>query len=255
MKLHYNHYPNTNSNQNLILLHGLFGSSKNWITIAKELSKYINVYTLDLRNHGDSPHSSTHTLKDMIDDLKEFIHEHSLKNVLLMGHSMGGLVAMGYTLNYPKVIEKLIVVDIAPKIYPPHHQKEFAVLKTDVSKFSSRQEIDEYLSKIHPEPEIRQFLMMNLQRTPFGYRWKINIEPLEKGIYLQEIEIFNNKQYLKPTLFIKARDSFYILPEDYELIKKFFPNANIIELKGNHWIHYSNQKDFLNVVINFIKNE
>ncbi|GIX40549.1 MAG: alpha/beta hydrolase [Leptospiraceae bacterium] len=253
MKLHYIFYPSNNNDNNLIILHGLFGSSKNWITIAKELSKIINVYTLDLRNHGNSPHSETHTLKDMILDLKEFIEDHSLNNIILMGHSMGGLVSMGYALNFPDSLNKLIVIDIAPKPYPPHHQKEFAVLKTDVSQFKSRQEIDQYLSQIHPDLVIRQFLMMNLQRTGTGYQWKINVTALEKGIYLQEIKEFNQKTFSKDTLFIKATDSFYITSEDYPLIKTYFPKAKIIELKGNHWLHYSNQKEFLKAVSEFIQ--
>ena len=224
----------------MIILHGLFGSSKNWVNIAKELSKILNVYTLDLRNHGDSPHIDSHTLKDMIQDLKEFLEDRGIESVILLGHSMGGLVAMGFSLEYPEQVKKLIVVDIAPKAYPPHHQKEFAVLKTDVSRFSTRQEIDEYFSQIHPDPAIRQFLMMNLQRTESGYRWKIHVSALEKI------------EYLKDTLFIRALDSFYIQPEDKTIIKKYFPNAKIVELKGNHWIHYSNQKEFLQVLKEYI---
>jgi len=252
MKLNYLFYPNQTSKDSLIILHGLFGSSKNWVNIAKELSKILNVYTLDLRNHGDSPHSNSHTLKDMIQDLKEFLEDRGLESVILLGHSMGGLVAMGFSLEYPEHVKKLIVVDIAPKAYPPHHQKEFAVLKTDVSRFSTRQEIDEYLSQIHPDPAIRQFLMMNLQRTESGYRWKIHVSALEKIEYLKEIEQFKEKQFLKDTLFIRALDSFYIQPEDKTIIKKYFPNAKIVELKGNHWIHYSNQKEFLQVVKEYI---
>ncbi len=252
MKLHYNFYPNEKNQDYLIILHGLFGSSKNWVNIAKELSKIVNVFTLDLRNHGDSPHSDSHTLKDMIIDLQEFIEDHHLPSIILLGHSMGGLVSMGFAFEYPELVKKLIVVDIAPKEYPPHHQKEFAVLKTDVSRFSTRQEIDEYLSQIHPDPSIRQFLMMNLKKTELGYQWKIHVSALEKIEYLKEIKQFKNKQFLKDTLFIRALDSFYIQPEDKTIIKKYFPNAKIVELKGNHWIHYTNQNEFLQVVNYFI---
>lgn len=254
MKLFFQFYPNKNDKRNLIILHGLFGSSKNWFTIAKELSNYINVFTIDLRNHGNSPHSDEHRLQDMILDINEFIEDHHLNNVILMGHSMGGLVAMGVSLDYQDKIDRLIVVDIAPKIYPPHHQKEFEVLKTDVSKFQTRNEIEEYLSKIHPNPEIVKFLMMNLEKDSYGYRWKINAKALEKGIYLQEIQEFNHKHFDKHTLFIKAKDSNYITSEDYFLIKTFFPNATIIELEGNHWIHYSNTKSFISNIIKFINN-
>ncbi len=252
MKLNYQSFPAQNKNLNMIILHGLFGSSKNWITISKELSKFVNVYALDLRNHGNSPHSTSHTLKDMIEDLKEFIEDHQLQNIILLGHSMGGLVVMGYGLQYPENIEKIIVVDIAPKIYLPHHEKEFEVLQTDVSNFSNREEIDKFLSKIHPDPLIRQFLMMNLHKTNKGYEWKINVEAIKKGIYLDQIpEFLNNKSYIK-TLFIKASNSNYITREDYKTIKHYFPNAEIIEIEGNHWIHYSNTSEFLKQIIKFI---
>lgn len=252
MKLFFQSFPNSNDIRNLIILHGLFGSSKNWFTIAKELSNYVNVFTVDLRNHGNSPHSEDHRLLDMILDIYEFIEDHHLKNVILLGHSMGGLVAMGVSLNYPDKIDKLIVVDIAPKIYTPHHQKEFEVLKTDVSSFQTRNEIEQFLSKIHPDLDIVRFLMMNLVKDPTGYHWKINTKALEKALYLQEVKEFENKQFDKHTLFIKAKDSNYITKEDYVLIKKFFPHAKIKELEGNHWVHYSNAKAFIDIIVKFI---
>lgn len=252
MKLHYLHFPN-DSNNTILILHGLFGSSKNWISIAKKLSLHLDVFALDLRNHGDSPHSDDHSLEDMIFDIEEFIRDHNLQKVILLGHSMGGLVTMGLALQNKTQIEKLIVVDIAPKIYPPHHHKEFLVLNTDVSKFSSRSEIDHFLKNIHGDDSIRQFLMMNLVKTEKGYQWKLNTKALEKGKYLKEVQNWNGRQAHIPTLFIRALNSNYILEEDYIIIKKFFPNANIKELLGNHWIHYTNEKEFLYTVIDFLK--
>lgn len=255
MKLNFLFYPNQNTNKSILILHGLFGSSKNWISISRKLNSFFNIYALDLRNHGNSPHSETHSLNELILDIEEFITEKNLENPILLGHSMGGLVTMGVALKNSCELEKIIVVDIAPKIYPPHHQKEFLVLKTDVSKFSSREEMNQYLKNIHPDDSIRQFLMMNLEKTDKGYKWKINVEALEKGTYLEDIKNWEGKNSFVKALFIRALDSNYIKNEDYPLIYKFFPNAVIKELKGNHWIHYSNENDFLHTVLDFLLNK
>ncbi len=252
MKLHYLNFSN-DKKQSILILHGLFGSSKNWISIAKKLQLYLNVYALDLRNHGDSPHSNDHSLEDMILDVEEFITNHNLEKVILLGHSMGGLVAMGMALKNEALLKKLIIVDIAPKVYPPHHQKEFLVLNTDVSKFSNRREIDEYLKTIHDDDSIRQFLMMNLIKTENGYQWKINTKALEKASYLEEVKNWSGKQTNIPALFIRASNSEYILEKDYEIIMQMFPNAIIKELYGNHWIHYTNEKEFLLTIFDFLE--
>lgn len=254
MKLNFISYPNQNTDKSILILHGLFGSSKNWISISKKLNSFFNVYALDLRNHGNSPHSKSHSLDDLILDIEQFILEKNLQKPILLGHSMGGLVTMGVALKNSCELEKIIVVDIAPKIYLPAHQKEFLVLKTDVSKFTTREEINQYLKNIHPDEAIRQFLMMNLEKTENGYKWKINVEALEKGTYLEDIKNWEGKNSFVKALFIRALDSDYIQNEDYRLIYNFFPNAKIKELKGNHWIHYSNEKDFLNTVLDFLLN-
>ncbi|MCS7204552.1 MAG: alpha/beta fold hydrolase [Leptospiraceae bacterium] len=255
MELHFLHYPTTSSSKHtvpIVILHGLFGSSKNWMSISKELSQEFEVFAIDARNHGNSPRSSTHTLKDMMEDLKEFIENHRISMPVLLGHSMGGLVAMGFSLVYPELIRSIIVVDIAPKVYPPLHQKEFEVLKTDISQFSSRQEIDAFLANIQPNSAIRQFLMMNLEKTNTGYQWKIHVPPLEKAQYLKGIQELLEHRFEKECLFIKATDSFYIQYEDYPTIRKVFPKAKIIEIKGNHWVHYTNPDEFLKVTKDFL---
>ncbi|MFN3605170.1 MAG: alpha/beta fold hydrolase [Leptonema sp. (in: bacteria)] len=252
MKLHYLYYPNPKNEETILILHGLFGSSKNWISISKKLSQNFNVYALDLRNHGNSPHSQTHSLNDMISDVEEFILQKSIQNPILLGHSMGGLVAMGIALKNFIELKKLIVVDISPKVYSPHHQREFEVLKTDVSQFSTREEINVFLKNIHPDDSVRQFLMMNLVKSDKGYQWKINVNALEKGNYLEEVQNWTDKSSDVPTLFIRAKDSNYILDSDYDLIYKHFPKGIIKELNGNHWVHYANEKEFIQTVLNFI---
>ncbi len=252
MKLYFQSFINEVYRKKMIILHGLFGSSKNWFSIAKEFSRFFSVYALDLRNHGNSPHSEVHSLTAMIEDVYEFINDRDIDNTILLGHSMGGLVSMGFSLMYPEKITELIVVDIAPKIYDPHHQREFEVFKIDISHCKSREQIDELLSKVHPIKEIRNFLMMNLYNENQQYRWKINWKVLEKSDYLQDFSLFENKKLNKPVLFIRALDSFYIKDEDYKKIYEIFPAAIIKELKGNHWIHYSNQKDFINSIYEFL---
>ncbi|HMZ64584.1 MAG TPA: alpha/beta fold hydrolase, partial [Leptospiraceae bacterium] len=172
MKLFFREF--TGNGRPLIIIHGLFGSSKNWITNAKELSKLAHVYTIDVRNHGDSPHTNTHTIQDLVSDLKEFIEANNIDKPILLGHSMGGLNSLLFALTYPDLIHSLIVVDIVPKSYPIKYEKEFQALTMDVSNYESRQALDEDMREKLPDTFIRQFLQMNLEKTETGYRWKLN---------------------------------------------------------------------------------
>ncbi|NCN08252.1 MAG: alpha/beta fold hydrolase [Leptospira sp.] len=265
MKLNFKFYPyesDPNSEDkaipNIVILHGLFASSKNWVSVAKQLNQVANVYTLDLRNHGDSPHSDTHKLTDMVGDLAEFLSNHDIKNPILLGHSMGGLVVMLYALSNPSIpIDKIIIQDIAPKDYPFVYENEVEAMSLDFSKAKSRAEIDEKMKKIVPNTFIRQFLQMNLERNPDdGYFWKLNISAISHSRKMFEMEFKSLQDHKSnvPSLFILGGDSEYIESEDINLIYKFFPNSTIEKIPGGgHYIQFTHNEEFLKILLTFLR--
>ncbi len=252
MKLFYREF--SGEPKPLIIIHGLFGSSKNWITNAKELSKFAHVYAIDVRNHGESPHSSSHLISDLVADLKEFILEHNLENPILLGHSMGGLNALLFALTYPDMIHSLIVLDIAPRSYAINYEAEFKALSMDVSHFESRQAIDGEMKKVLPDTFIRQFLQMNLDKLDIGYKWKLNVDTLKNARTALNLDLVDTMHFAKKTLFILGGESEYIKPEDKSLIGKFFSNSRIETIQGaGHYLHYTHSKEFLQIASSFIR--
>ncbi|WP_411823432.1 alpha/beta fold hydrolase [Leptospira sp. 'Mane'] len=262
MKLAYKLYPKENTNGsvdpsgiNLLILHGLFGSSKNWATIAKKLSLYGNVYAIDLRNHGDSPHSDEHSISLMAEDLDEFIKDHSLSNTVLLGHSMGGLVSMLYDLTHPGKLKALIIQDIAPRPYPFTYEREVLSMQIPIDRAVTRTEVDTLMKEVLPDDFIRQFLQMSLERKPEGgYFWKLNVEGLSRARRMFENVflpgIFSNTK----ALFLVGGDSDYVGEQDKELIHSVFLNANIETLAGGgHYIHYTHANEFLDHIGKFIE--
>ncbi len=252
MKLHYREIAGIGNP--ILILHGLFGSSKNWITNGRELSNFGPVYLLDLRNHGDSPHSPSHKLHDMVDDLREFLDSHSISNPVLLGHSMGGLVSMLFALLHPSLVYKLIVVDIAPKSYELKYHEEFAALKMDVSQYQSREEIDKDMEKILPDGFIRKFLQMNLERLENGgYRWKLNVEGIENSQNAFEWNLPDSARFLNESLFIFGENSEYVSHLDLELIRRLFPHSHVKFIpNAGHYLHYTHSSEFLRHVKEFL---
>ncbi|MCB1143773.1 MAG: alpha/beta fold hydrolase [Leptospiraceae bacterium] len=236
----------------IVILHGLFGSSKNWISNAKILSETRTVYSLDLRNHGDSPHSDSHTLEDLVNDLKEFIEENLDEKPDLIGHSMGGMTTTLLALHYPELFDKFVCVDIAPRTYPLRFEEQFKALSMDVSEMKSREEIDKKMSEILPDPFLRNFLQMNLERNETGYRWKINTDVLHKS--RKSLEFPGNlPPYTGICLFVLGEISEYIHKEDSEVIKSKFPGAELKWISGaGHYLHYTHSKEFLKIVSDFL---
>ncbi len=263
MKLAYKLYsqenPEGNSNPsdqaNILILHGLFGSSKNWVSIAKKLSLYGDVYTIDLRNHGDSPHSGEHSISLMAEDLHEFTLDHSLQNTILLGHSMGGLVSMLYDLLHPGFLKALIIQDISPRPYPFAYDKEIQSMRIPIDRANTRAEVDGLMSEVLPDAFIRQFLQMSLERKPEGgYFWKLNIEGLSKARHMFENVFLPHMSSRTKALFIVGGDSTYIKESDRELIHSIFLNAEIETLAGGgHYIHYTHANQFLDRIERFIK--
>jgi esterase len=247
------HYKSSGEGPALIILHGLFGSSDNWLSIAKELSADYTVYLPDQRNHGRSPRSDQFDYAGMSQDLLEFIEEHQLDKPMIMGHSMGGKTAMYFALRHPDKLSKLIVVDIAPRHYPVHHDTIIQGLQSvDIANIRSRQEADEQLARYEPHPTVRMFLLKNLYREGDSFAWRINLPVISAQI--ENVgEAMSGGPVTNPTLFINGVKSDYIRPEDMELIHRLFPNAEHEEIAGaGHWVHAEKPEEFLKVVRKFI---
>ena len=252
MKLHYR---KLGEGQPLIILHGLFGSSDNWQSLAKKISEDFEVYLVDQRNHGHSPHSEEFDYQLMTDDLLELIEDLSLENVLLLGHSMGGKTAMTFAQQYPEYLSKLLVIDIGPKQYPLHHQQILSGLASiDLEVINSRGLADQQLSKFIDEPSTKQFLLKNLYWVEKGkLGWRINIPVLTREIH-QIVEGLGRIKVEIPTLFVRGKLSNYILDEDLDKIKSQFINSNVVGIENaGHWVHAESPAEFYNVVMDFCK--
>lgn len=251
MKLNYKE---VGQGKPLIILHGLFGSLDNWISIARKLEDRRRVFLVDQRNHGHSPHSNEFNYEVMTNDLKELAEKHRLQNIELVGHSMGGKTAMLFATKFSELVDKLVVVDIAPKYYPVHHDTIIKGLHAiDVHSITSRNEADERLSQHISDFGIRQFLLKNLKRVPDGFDWKINLEVIEREIEEVGKALPSNATYNGPALFIRGESSNYIQDEDMKLIQQHFPEANLSTVSNaGHWVHAEQPKALLELLIDFI---
>lgn len=253
MKLHFREL---GTGSPLIILHGLFGFLDNWQTLAKYLSKQYKIYLVDLRNHGRSPHSPEFNHSVMAQDLFQFIQDHHIHNPAIMGHSLGGKVAMHFALKHPELLSRLIIVDIAPKSYPVHHQEIINALKAiNPATIKSRSEVDDILAQYIPEEDVRLFLAKNLYRQEDNsFAWRMNIPAIEEHIAEVGNETISETPFLKPTLFIKGSRSGYIKPEkDTALIEKLFPAARIETIENaGHWVHAEAPEQFYNLVVDFL---
>lgn len=244
--------------ETVIIVHGLFGMLDNWHNIAKKLSENYTVYTIDVRNHGNSPHSSEMNYTVMCEDIKNFMHAQHITSASFIGHSMGGKIVMKLAGLFPELINKLIVVDIAPKKYKPGHLELFdAMFKLPVEEFSSRQEADDALSQRIHNQSIRQFLLKNIQRNKSGngFQWKMNL-PV---IFENYEEIIGEIEYAWPfsneALFINGGKSDYVTPADQADIVERFPNVSFEEIPNvGHWVHAENPTAFVNIVSEFLAN-
>ncbi len=238
----------------LIILHGLFGSSDNWYTLAKTFAEHYSVYVVDQRNHGQSPHSDEMNYRVLAEDLHEFIVEQGLQRPAVIGHSMGGKAAMNFAVAYPDHIGKLIVVDIVPKAYPVHHDAILDGLHDiPLASIASRSEADARLTSFVPEPDVRQFLLKNLSRKPSGgFEWKINLSAIDQNIEaLGEGMIYSGK-HDGPSLFIRGEKSNYYAPGDEVRIKAIFPNADIVTMDTGHWVQAEKPEEFARIVLNYL---
>lgn len=239
-----------------LILHGFLGMSDNWKTIGKKIAEDgYEVHLIDQRNHGKSPHSEDFNYNLMAGDLVEYCRKHDLKNIILMGHSMGGKAAMLFSAQNPDLVEKLIVVDIAPKYYAPHHQEILEGLTAlDNADISSRGDAEDFLAKFIKDKGIRLFLLKNLQReSQERFVLKLNLDALKENVEHIGEALPEGLSFDKPALFIKGERSDYILPEDREAILQQFPSAQFAEIpKAGHWVHAENMKAFHEALLKFL---
>lgn len=252
------HYQTLGQGQPLVLLHGLFGSGDNWGMVARHFSQHYQVISVDLRNHGRSPHSDSHNYTDMADDLLELCDALGLERINLLGHSMGGKVAMQFATQYPDRVEKLIVVDMAPRAYADAHTHLIdAMLAVDLTAMQSRSEADKALSSKIPQAMVRQFLLMNLVKSDSNsseanVAWRINL-PALKSNYPSLIQaVCENVRHEKPSLFIRGEHSDYVQDHDIAQIKTLFIQAQFADLPTGHWVHAEQPQAFITTVEKFL---
>jgi esterase len=236
--------------QPVVILHGIFGSSDNWLTQAKLLSPNYRVLSVDLRNHGHSPHVDEFDYPSMVADIEEFIAHHQLADPVMIGHSMGGKVAMNFAVAHPERLQKLIVVDIAPKPYDLEHYIIMDGLKAvPIDKITSRNEADQALVPYVAESDVRQFLLKNLHRKPEGgFKWKINLPAIEKNLRKIGFDLHYPGRFEKPTLFIRGSRSKYVADEDMKRIREVFPLAELRTLDTGHWVQAEKPQEFVDAV-------
>jgi esterase len=239
----------------VILMHGLFGSGGNLGALARSLATQFTVYSLDLPNHGRSEWLPDATLVNMADTVVAWMDSKGLNRVSLVGHSLGGKIAMEIALSSPQRVSSIVVADIAPVTYPPHHDAVFAALDAVVAaRVSSRSEAQQVMSHHLHEEGVIQFLLMSLQRQDDGsYDWRFNLEGIKRDYAAVRAEPDIDNVFSGPVLFVKGGDSDYILPEHRERVLALFPAAQIKIMPGcGHWLHAEQPELFNGIVGRFL---
>jgi len=252
----------------LIILHGLYGSSDNWVSLGKKLSAGFEVYLLDQRNHGKSPHSPHHNYHLLKEDLKKFMDKQSIEKAIILGHSMGGKTAMFFAVDYPDRVNNLIIVDISPQSYKNTNSNQLnthstiinAMYNVDFTQVKNRRDVDTILSSSIPSKRVRQFLLKNVSRTKDNhFAWSLNLESisneLENIMYGLDTVKFKDGNGITgfPILFIKGEQSDYITTKDKKAIETIFPFAEIKTIPdAGHWLHAEQPELFLKTVQDFL---
>ncbi|MES2733427.1 MAG: alpha/beta fold hydrolase [Bacteroidota bacterium] len=252
------HYHKIGEGEPIIILHGLFGSADNWLTVSRMLAESYQVYLPDQRNHGRSPWSEAFTYDAMSADLMEFIETHQIQQPTIIGHSMGGKAAMRFAVRYPDAFRKLVVVDMAPKYYSPHHQQILAGLHSlNLASLQSRQQADDQLAQHIPELGVRQFLLKNLYRNEQQlFAWRINLSVIAREIENVGEALVYTKPVEQPTLFLRGGLSGYVKDEDIKLMRQIFPQSSLETIPdAGHWLQAEKPKEFLKKVTAFIQAE
>lgn len=256
MKLHYRTYGESSS-KSLVILHGLFGLGDNWVSLARKLAKDYFVVVPDHRNHGLSPQSDDFTLELMSSDLAELIQDLNLENPVILGHSMGGKVAMHYVLEHQDDVSGLIVADISTRasyVRPEHKAIVDQFLNLDLSNFQNIQEIQSYLVENMSSPKLGFMVLKNIKREGNSFVWKLNIEGIYQNLYSVLAELDNEESYMNAVFFIRGGASDYIQEEDIAELHKNFPYAEVKTIENaSHWLHADDPETFLDYVNQYLK--
>lgn len=251
MKLHYEQ---RGSGPCLVLLHGLFGSQDNLAGIARAAEANFTVISMDLRNHGQSPHSDSMTYSQMAADVLDTLPA-DIEPFFLLGHSMGGKVAMQLALEQPERVQALVVADIAPVVYDSRHDSIIKAMQSvAIESITQRSEADQQLARTIAEKGVRQFLLKNLQKHDDRFVWRCHL-PAIAACYPEVLKApESTSSYEKPVLFIKGANSDYILPEHQEPIRQLFPKAQAKIIHGaGHWLHAEKPAAFNKLVLDFLQ--
>ncbi len=255
--LHSKIYGEERTETPLLVFHGLFGMLDNWGSFGKEFGELMPTHLLDLRNHGRSFHSDAMSHDDLANDILNYMDFHKIEKANLLGHSLGGKAVMQFAIKFPEKLNKLIVVDISPKAYPPHHQGIIKALQSvDFSKVESRQDVEKVLENYIHEKFVIQFLMKNLYWTDDKkLAWRFNLNTLAEKYTEFVSNAIKFGVFSGPTLFIAGANSNYILPQDQLLIRQQFPDSKVVKIKNaEHWVQANNPVDFNAVVKEFLQN-
>ena len=250
------HFEAVGEGSSVIILHGLLGSAENWRSMSRRLGAHYKAFAVDLRNHGRSPHSEIFDYDVMAADLREFVEQHALTRIMLLGHSIGGKVAMQFAIDHPDRVDKLVIVDIAPKRYEPsQHDLLEALRLLDLPRYNSFGDVDAALAAAISDASLRQFLLKNLARDENGHlRWKIDLEAIERNYHKLLRGLAAERTFDKPSLFIRGGRSNYIEDTDAPLIRQIFPQAEIATLaQAGHWVHVDLPEEFFQTVVNFLR--
>ena len=242
----------------VIILHGLLGSLDNWQSIAKKLAEIFQVFIVDQRNHGRSPHADDFNYQILSDDLLDFLEQQHISKAHLIGHSMGGKVAMKFALNHTDKVVKLVVVDIGPNDYGDEGSYIFkALVSIDLSKIKSREEVTNMLLKeLNNDQVTVQFLMKSLERSDLGqtgFKWKFNLDSLWKNYDKISGPVVSPKPFHGETLFIKGEKSDFINSSNRASIAALFPQFQSVDINGaGHWVQADRPEEFVSRVIEFL---
>lgn len=256
MELFYNRYGR--EEPPLLILHGLLGANGNWHTLSRTAFREVaTVYAVDQRNHGRSPHVDRIDYPSMAADVNDFVGQHQLARTHLLGHSMGGKTAMKTALTYPEVVDRLIVVDMAPRAYSPRHTDLLdALARIDPTDYEDRDEIDAALAADVPSWDIRQFLLKNLDYDGDQYRWKMNLDAIRRHYDDINAAVRGDQPFEGPALFVRGERSNYVTEEDLPSIRELFPSAEIVTMDGaGHWVHVDAPEALAEVVTDFLTRE
>jgi esterase len=258
------HFKQLGRGRPLVMLHGLFGSLDNWLGVAPRLAETFNLFLVDLRNHGASPHDAEMNYSLMAADVAEFFDRQKIERASVVGHSMGGKAAMQFALDFPGRVEKLVIVDISPRASPLDHENIFkALLALDLGQFQSRRQIEDILAPDIPDLVVRQFLLKNLRSVSSTtaaspsrsshFEWRIPLDILSKNYPGICEAIPPRRPFPGPALFLRGGKSHYISENGLPEIHQLFPRAELETISGaGHWVHADAREEFLQRILRFL---